>query len=97
MVPHFWSMGYHQSRWGYKNYQQLSKVVDEFEKYQLPLDTMWSDLDYMDQKAIFTVDTINYPPEKMRELLTNKRIHYIPLIDAGVSIADRAAMEAGNT
>ena len=56
---------------------------------------MWSDLDYMDRKAIFTVDYQNYPPEKMRDLITNKKIHYIPLIDAGVSIADRVAIQSG--
>lgn len=96
MVPPFWSLGYHQSKWGYRNVDELSKVVNEFEKYQLPLDTMWSDLDYMDRKAIFTLDVRNYPPEKLNSLLTTKRIHYIPLIDAGVSIADQVAISAGN-
>lgn len=57
---------------------------------------MWSDLDYMDRKAIFTLDVRNYPPEKLNSLLTTKRIHYIPLIDAGVSIADQVAINAGN-
>lgn len=28
--------------------------------------------------------------------MTNKKIHYIPLIDAGVSINDKVAIEAGN-
>jgi hypothetical protein len=56
---------------------------------------MWSDLDYMDKKAIFTVDYQHYPPEKMRDLMINKKIHYIPLIDAGVSIADRVAIQSG--
>jgi len=32
----------------------------------------------------------------MRNLLTKKRIHYIPLIDAGVSVEDKTAMESGN-
>ena len=30
--------------------------------YRIPLDTMWSDLDYMKNMAIFTVDEENYPP-----------------------------------
>lgn len=57
LVPPFWSLGYHQSRWGYRSYNEFSKVVEEFEKNLLPLDTMWSDLDYMNNKAIFTVDS----------------------------------------
>lgn len=32
----------------------------------------------------------------MRNLLIKKRIHYIPLIDAGVSIEDRSAIDNGN-
>lgn len=57
---------------------------------------MWSDLDYMDRKMIFTVDKNKFPPEAMRNLLIKKRIHYIPLIDAGVSIEDKIAMDLGN-
>lgn len=57
---------------------------------------MWSDLDYMDRKAIFTLDIRNYPPDRLNSLLTSKRIHYIPLIDAGISVADRVAIDAGN-
>lgn len=58
---------------------------------------MWSDLDYMKDKAIFTVDTVNYPPRKMRELMSNKNIHYIPLIDVGVSTADHVAINHGSS
>lgn len=58
---------------------------------------MWSDLDYMDKKAIFTVDTSNYPPAKMSALIKNKRINYIPLIDVGVSLLDLPANNLGTT
>lgn len=57
---------------------------------------MWSDLDYMKQKAIFTVDTENYPPEKMRDLIEKRGIYYVPLIDAGISIADKNATTMGS-
>ena len=40
-------MGYHQSRWGYDNIQSLQNVILNFQKNDLPLDTLWSDLDYM--------------------------------------------------
>ena len=32
----------------------------------------------------------------MKQLMSDKRIHYIPLIDAGVSIADKIAINEGN-
>ena len=70
-------------------------MVEEFDKLALPLDTMWSDLDYMKSKAIFTVDESSYPPAKMRTLLESKNIHYVPLIDVGVSVLDKVATNAG--
>ena len=49
----------------------------------------------MDKKAIFTVDRNAYAPEKVRKLLNSKNLHYIPLIDVGVSTADQVAMNKG--
>lgn len=56
---------------------------------------MWSDLDYMNNKAVFTVDDWNYPPSKMRDLIEKRGIHYVPLIDVGISIADENATAMG--
>lgn len=39
-------LGFHQSRYGYKNVSQISKMVNEFEKAQIPLDTIWLDIEY---------------------------------------------------
>ena len=46
-IPPFWSMGMHQSRWGYKNVSKLKDVIKNYESNSLPLDTIWSDIDYM--------------------------------------------------
>ena len=63
--------------------------------YRIPLDTMWSDLDYMKNMAIFTIDEENYPPKQMRSFLNESSLHYIPLIDVGVSLEDNKAVQAG--
>jgi len=55
-IPPFWAMGWHQSRWGYSNISMLEEVVEKYEKYALPLDTLWTDLEYMNSKQIFTVN-----------------------------------------
>ena len=49
-------MGYHQCRWGYKTGAILIEVLNKFKEHDLPIDTIWSDLDYMDRKMIFTVN-----------------------------------------
>jgi len=46
-IPPFWALGFHQSRWGYNSSKQLKTVIDNFEKNQIPLETIWSDIDYM--------------------------------------------------
>lgn len=94
-VPPFWSLGYHQCRWGYKSIDEVSEVVKNFDSFGLPIDIIWSDLDYMHEKAIFTVDTYNFAPDKVRKLLIEKNLHFVPLIDVGVSIADSIAMNKG--
>lgn len=48
MIPPFWSLGYNQCRWGYKSINDLEYVLEGFKKNNLPLDTMWLDIDYMD-------------------------------------------------
>lgn len=55
-IPPFWAMGWHQCRWGYKNISYLENVVANYRKHDIPLDTIWTDLDYMIDKQDFTVD-----------------------------------------
>ena len=38
----------------------LRSVVDLYRIYELPLDVIWSDVDYMDDYKAFTVDPVNF-------------------------------------
>ena len=38
----YWTLGFHQCRWGYQNWTVLQGVVDNFAKFQIPLETIWS-------------------------------------------------------
>lgn len=55
-IPPFWSLGFHQCRWGYKNVTFLEDVIKGYESNNLPLDTIWSDIDYMIDYEDFTID-----------------------------------------
>lgn len=78
--------GFHQCRWGYKNVSDITNVVENYNKSQIPLDVIWNDDDHMDGAKDFTLDPINYPEYKLRPFLD--RIHangmrYVVLIDPG--------------
>jgi alpha-glucosidase len=40
----YWTLGFHQCRWGYESWDALQEVVDNFAKFEIPLETIWSEL-----------------------------------------------------
>ena len=47
---------------------------------------MWTDIDYLDAYKDFTFDPVNFSGlGEFVEDLHSKRMHYIPIIDAGIA------------
>ncbi|KAI8629829.1 glycoside hydrolase family 31 protein [Xylariaceae sp. FL1651] len=88
-MQQYWTFGYHQCRWGYHNWSDVQDVLDNFAKYQIPLETMWNDIDYMNAYRDFENDPDRYSYDKGAELLAklheNKQ-HYVPIIDSGIYV-----------
>lgn len=47
----------------------VAEVVYNYSQANIPLETMWTDIDYMDERAVFTNDPLRFPLEKMQELV----------------------------
>ncbi len=80
-----WALGYGQSRWGYRNAEDIRNVAKKYRENHLPIDMIYMDIDYMDGYRNFTIDEEAFPEfaafvEEMKE----SQIHLVPIIDAGV-------------
>lgn len=86
-IPPLFAFGYQQSRWGYKNEADILAVRDGYNKYDIPLDTIYLDIDYMERFKDFTVSKEAFPNFKdLIAALKREHLRLIPIIDAGVKI-----------
>ena len=84
--PPLWSLGYHQSRWGYGGHKDLIHLRDEFKKHEIPVSGLWLDLDYMDGYRIFQTNQKLFPKgvDGTAKALAKDNIRIVPIIDPGV-------------
>jgi alpha-glucosidase len=90
MMP-YWGFGFHQCRYGMQDVYEVADVVYNYSMAGIPLETMWTDIDYvsplnprrchdingqqMDLRKVFTLDSDRFPLEKVRELVTYLHDH----------------------
>lgn len=88
-VPPKWAFGFQQCRWSYEDAKEIEEVADNFIKHDIPCDSIYLDIDYMEDFKDFTINEDRFPKfkefvEKMKE----KGFRLIPIIDAGVKIEE---------
>ena len=84
----YWSLGWHQCRYGYQNASVLQGILSNYDYYGLPLDALWSDIDYMNAYQDYVLNPVTYPQKNMTVLIQNlqsKGRNWIPIADAGTA------------
>lgn len=85
-LPPLWSLGYHQSRWGYGGHKDLLELDAKFNLHQIPCDALWLDLDYMRGFRIFETSKEMFPKgaQTTAEVLAKSGRRIVPILDPGV-------------
>lgn len=76
----------------------MAEVVYNYSQAGIPLETMWTDIDYMYRRRTFTNDPERFPIRKMRALvdyLHEHDQHYILMTDPAMSKSDNPAYNRG--
>jgi len=84
ILPPYWSLGFHQCRWGYHNTKNIRDVYENYIAYELPIDTFWGDIDILQDYRIFTLNEKNFKdlPNLINEL-HQKNYKFVPIVDIG--------------
>lgn len=49
-LPQYFSLGYHQCRWNYRDEADVREVDANFDKFDIPYDVIWLDIEHTDGK-----------------------------------------------
>lgn len=84
-LPQMWTLGYQQSRWSYDTKDRVMEIAENFRKYDIPIDVIHLDIDYMDGYRVFTFDNNKFPDFKnIMDDLKGMGIKVVTIIDPGV-------------
>ncbi|KAL6777600.1 AGL1 [Auxenochlorella protothecoides x Auxenochlorella symbiontica] len=88
LVP-YWTLGWHQCKYGYASVWEVREVVANYSAAGLPLEAQWIDIDQMDHWMDFTFDPVDFPVEEMQALVEDLHANgqkFVPILDPGIKV-----------
>ncbi|MGE9290872.1 MAG: TIM-barrel domain-containing protein, partial [Puniceicoccales bacterium] len=83
--PPMWALGHHQCRWHAYTQESTLELAKTYREKKIPCDTLWLDIDYMDEYRVFTWNKETFPrPQEMLSTLQDQGFRTITIIDPGV-------------
>ena len=85
-LPQKWTLGYHQSRWGYTTQEDVEEVARNMRERNIPCDVLHFDIDYMQDYKVFTWNGKRYhgDPTGYLKSLTDRGYKVVTINDPGV-------------
>ena len=88
-MPQEFSLGYHQCRWNYVSDDDVKDVDRKMDKFKLPYDVIWLDIEYTDEKKYFTWDQHSFAdPISMGKQLDSHGRKLVTIIDPHIKNTD---------
>ncbi len=85
-LPPRWSLGSGQCRWSYMNKEEVEAVIEGYKNADIPLSSVYLDIDYMHKYEDFTIDDTKFPNfTTWVTSIKEKGIHVVTIVDAGVA------------
>lgn len=85
-LPQRWTLGYHQSRWGYMTQEDVEEIASGMRDNDIPCDVIHFDIDYMQDYRVFTWNGGRYhnDPEGFLRKLSGEGFKVVTINDPGV-------------
>ncbi|MDE5748331.1 MAG: glycoside hydrolase family 31 protein [Acetatifactor sp.] len=85
-LPQKWTLGYHQSRWGYTTQEDVEEIARGMREKDIPCDVIHFDIDYMQDYKVFTWNERRYHGDAAGYLQTLRERGFKPVVinDPGV-------------
>ncbi len=84
-LPQMFALGYHQCRWNYVDESDVAEVANNFDKFDIPYDVLWLDIEHTIEKRYFTWDQSKFPhPIQMQNNIaaTGRKVKILILTSA---------------
>lgn len=88
-LPQSFAIAYHQCRWNYVSDDDVKDVDRRFDKFKIPYDVIWLDIEYTHEKKYFTWDPLTFVnPISMHKHLDKTDRKLVAIIDPHIKNTD---------
>uniref|UniRef100_A0A4W3JLY0 Uncharacterized protein n=1 Tax=Callorhinchus milii TaxID=7868 RepID=A0A4W3JLY0_CALMI len=87
MLPPLFALGYHQSRWNYRDEEEVEKVDAGFDAHHIPYDAIWLDIEHTAGRRYLTWDPLTFPtPQRLQQHLRCQKRKLVVISDPHIKV-----------